>query len=107
MKEVITGLSNSLTVSTTTEALCMEISKGEDMTKKMYFIEYPTNIPPNHRNLFVRGNRIVELTTWEYDNITQAIKDFQEKRMEYNFLHAPSFLIGYLNEKSLSTLKLF
>lgn len=107
MKEMITGLSNSLTVSTTTEALCMEISKGEDAPKKMYFIEYPTNIPPNHRNLFVRGNRIVELTHWEYHNVSQAIEAFQEKRLEYSYLHAPTFLIGYLNKPSLSTLKLF
>ena len=100
MKEIITGLSNSLTVSTTTEALCMEISKEGTSEVKRYFIEYPPNVLPNHRNLTVRGNRLVELTHLEYDTLSLAIKSFEVSKQEHPYLHAPTYLIAYITLKA-------
>lgn len=96
MKKHITGLSNSLTASIKTEMLCMEVTEDTTNKKEFYFIEYPTNKLPNHNHLHVKGNIVTPLTYWEYTKIKEAFYSFEEKSLEHNYLHAPTFILAYL-----------
>lgn len=96
MKKAIVDLSNSLTASTSTQVLCMTVNHVDTNENKMYFVEYPTNLPPNHNNLYVRGNTVKELPLEDYNKVKEAFKSFEEHKQVHSYLHAPTYLIAYL-----------
>ena len=83
-------ISQSLTVSLKTEAMLMKIKD------KHYFIEYPVNILPNPRNLFVKGNRVVLVTDKQFELLKTCFEDYINIKQVKPFIHAPTFIIAYL-----------
>lgn len=82
-------ISQSLTVSTRTEAMLIKIKD------KCYFVEYPTNKPPSPSNLFQSCNKVTLLTEWQFKTICGAFEAFIDKKVTLYYLHAPSYLHGH------------
>lgn len=94
MRKTILSVTSSLTASTSTEMLCMQIQE-ETGDVKYYFIEYPTNIPPNHYNINARGNVVKELSKDDFLIISESFELFCNLKRNKPYLHAPSFIQGY------------
>ncbi len=90
--KVLMQVSQSLTSSTKTEMILMKVKDEGEFSH--YFVEYPTNRLPNHRNLFIRGNSATLLTPEEYLKLLSAFETFEHLQRKTGFLHAPSFIIG-------------
>lgn len=81
-------MSQSLTVSTRTEAMLVKVDN------KYYFIEYPTNRPPNFSKLGSNGEVVSQINLTEFNVLFYCIEEFISLKKKHHFLHAPSFIIG-------------
>ena len=88
-------LSNSLTVSTKTEAMLVYI-------KGLYcFVEYPTNRPPSINSILDEsgGGReriyVSYISEINFTILQDAFCRYEELKQIVGFLHTPSFLYGW------------
>jgi hypothetical protein len=89
-------ISQSVTVSTKTEAMLMKIKD------KQYFIEYRTNLPPIPENLKVRGNIISEVSAENFEILKKCFEEFITVKTKKPWLHAPSYIYGYCYSQGLN-----
>lgn len=88
-------ISQSITVSTRTEAMLIQIKE------KPFFIEYKTNLPPKPENLKEKGNIVSELSEVDFETIKQGINNYTQLKIKKPWLHAPSFLYGHCVNQGL------
>ena len=89
-------VSKSLTVGVRSEALLVHTSTGQ-----YYFIEYPTNQPPNPIDVFNEINDTVELTPYEFGTLNSAFLEYEELQTKLGYIHAPTYLHGFTKAKGL------
>lgn len=94
MRKVILELTPSLTASVKTQVLCMKLQEEEENIK-YYFVEYPTNLPPNHYMLHSKGNVVTEIEKETYEVIFNCFNTFVDLTKKYPYLHAPTFILSY------------
>lgn len=93
-------ISQSLTVSTQTEAMLVKLNH------KHYFIEYPTNLPPSLSKLGSKGEVVSMINQTEFLTLKKCIEDFVHLKSKSPFLHAPSFILGACSVKGIDLYKL-
>lgn len=93
-------ISQSLTVSTKTEAMLMQVGG------KNYFIEYPTNKIPHPEKLKQRGNIVSEVPPETFETLKQCFLEYLSNKKRSPFLHAPSYVYGYCEAKGIDCLEL-
>lgn len=89
-------ISQSITVSTKTEAMLIKIGG------MYHFIEYPTNMPPNPSKLLKRGNYISNVTEEDFTILIECFEKYTLLKQENPFLHAPSFMYGWCYSKGFN-----
>lgn len=107
MNNTVLELSNSLTSSTRLEMMLIKVLSKEDNKEHCYFVEYPTNVPPNPNNLKVKGNTVVEINKYDFSCIFTAFKEY---RVNYEsgmyFLHPPSFIYAFMYAQGVNLTEL-
>lgn len=82
-------ISQSLTVSTKTQAMLMQIDN------KCMFIEYPTNILPHPDKLDDKRNIVSVVDCETFSKLKSMFDSFDKLKRSHAYLHAPSFIFGY------------
>lgn len=95
MRVIPDYISNSVTVSSRTEAMLIQIKQD------YYFIEYPTNLPPIPENLKVKNNKLVKLELSDFEILKDCFNNYLSLKMKKPWLHAPSYFHGYCYSQGL------
>ena len=104
MKTIILEMTPSLTASIKTEMMCLKVKTPNDEIKH-YFVEYPTNVPPDVNNLISKGNFVKELSVCNFNILKLAITSYIGSRQECDYLHTPTYIISFCNAKGYEILK--
>jgi chitinase len=96
MRVISDYISQSVTVSTKTEAMLIQI---ED---KHYFIEYKTNLPPIPENLHKKGDIVSLVDKETFEVLKLCFDKYTTLRSTQPWLHAPSFIKGFLLSQGIN-----
>jgi len=68
---------------------------------KHYFIEYPQNLTPDPRNIFIPRNKVSVIDKNTLDILIECFNTFEEQVKVYRYLRFPDYARGFCISKNL------